>query len=65
MGVLFFMYGLSTFIIPYTDASAYPGGIPYAAQYMILGILLVGSGAYINNKRGWASRYSKPDPHEK
>lgn len=56
-GILFFGFGLFAF---FTDFVSYApidsfSPIAYAAQYMILGILLVGSGVYINNKRGYGS----------
>lgn len=56
MGVLFFAYGLGTFILSIGAIGPGSEGALYAGQYMILGVLLTGSGVYINNKRGWASR---------
>ena len=58
MGVLFFAYGLGTFIFSIGAIGPGSEGALYAGQYMILGVLLTGSGIYINNKRGWASGYT-------
>lgn len=51
-GILFFAYGLGTFIFSFVSIGA-DEGVLFAGQYMILGVLLTGSGIYLNNKRGW------------
>jgi hypothetical protein len=56
MGILFFAYGLGTFIFSFVSIGSASEGVLFAGQYMILGVLLTASGVYINNKRGWASR---------
>ena len=51
-GILFFAYGLGTFIFSFVSIGE-DEGVLVAGQYMILGVLLTGSGIYLNNKRGW------------
>ena len=45
VGIIVFISGLSLALTPQ--------GVSYGGIYMLVGIILVAAGAYINNKAGW------------
>jgi hypothetical protein len=44
-GIIIFAFGAGSALTPQ--------GVSYGGSYMIVGILLVGGGVYVNNKAGW------------
>jgi uncharacterized membrane-anchored protein len=45
IGIIIFISGLG--------AALTPQGVSYGGIYMILGVILVGGGMYLNHKAGW------------